>query len=212
MKDILSRGGREILQQFAWSNVLVAFDYDGTLAPIVADPERALMRKTTRTLLQTLTKAYPVVVISGRAQPDALRKLRGAGVFQVIGNHGIEPRHSAERYRTEVRRWLPTLDRCVAPFRGVRIENKIYSVAVHYRQAREKKKGARGGPCGCRRARSRAGDRREAGDQHPSRSGPRTRASHSRASAIDWAATLRSTSATTRRTRTSSNSTNRAAS
>jgi trehalose 6-phosphate phosphatase len=140
MKDILSRSGREILQQFAWSNVLVAFDYDGTLAPIVPNPERALMRGTTRELLQAITRVYPVVVISGRAQPDALRKLRGSGVLEVIGNHGIEPRHSAERHIAEVRRWLPVLAGHVAPFRGVMIEDKVYSVAVHYRQAREKKR------------------------------------------------------------------------
>ncbi len=140
MKDILSRDGREVLQQFAWSNVLVAFDYDGTLAPIVDDPEQALMRAATRELLQALTKSYPVVVISGRAQGDALRKMRGVGVLEVIGNHGIEPRHSAERHIAEVQRWLPTLYRCVAPFRGVMIEDKIYSVAVHYRQARQKKR------------------------------------------------------------------------
>ena len=140
MKDILSRAGRAVLQQYAWSNVLVAFDYDGTLAPIVADPERALMRKATRELLHRVSKAYPVVVISGRTRPDALRKLRGAGVIEVIGNHGIEPRYAAARHEAEVRRWLPTLTRCVAPFRGVSIEDKTYSVTVHYRRAREKKK------------------------------------------------------------------------
>jgi trehalose 6-phosphate phosphatase len=140
MRNILSRSSLEVLQQFAWSNVLVAFDYDGTLAPIVADPERAQMRRATRELLQTLTKHYPVVVISGRAQADALRKLRGTGVFEVVGNHGIEPRHSVERHIAEVRRWLPLLHRRVAPFRGVTIEDKVYSVALHYRQAREKKK------------------------------------------------------------------------
>ena len=48
MRDILSRGNREVLQQFAWSKVLLAFDYDGTLAPIVMDPDRAAMRPTTR--------------------------------------------------------------------------------------------------------------------------------------------------------------------
>jgi trehalose 6-phosphate phosphatase len=35
---------------FAWSNVLLAFDYDGTLAPLVAAPHRARMRVSTRRL------------------------------------------------------------------------------------------------------------------------------------------------------------------
>ena len=35
---ILSRRHVPVLAHFAGSNVLVAFDYDGTLAPIVATP------------------------------------------------------------------------------------------------------------------------------------------------------------------------------
>ena len=138
MKNILSRSSRDVLQQFAWSNVLLAFDYDGTLAPIVVDPARAAMRRSTRELLHALTQLYPVVVISGRAQPDALRRLRGSGVLEVIGNHGIEPRHSAERHIADVERWLPVLNRRLSGFRGVTIEDKIYSVALHYRRSRQK--------------------------------------------------------------------------
>ena len=37
---ILSRRHVPVLAHFASSNVLVAFDYDGTLAPIVADALR----------------------------------------------------------------------------------------------------------------------------------------------------------------------------
>ena len=140
MKNILSRTHRSVLEDFSWSNVLLAFDYDGTLAPIVADPEQARMRSDTRELLAALTRLYRVIVISGRAQPDALRKLRGVGVFEVVGNHGIEPWHSSNRHVVEVQRWLPVLNRCVVPFSGVTIEDKIFSVAVHYRRSREKRK------------------------------------------------------------------------
>ena len=140
MKNILSRANREVLNEFAWSNVLLAFDFDGTLAPIVDNPERARMRPETRGLLLELTKFYPVIVISGRAQSDALDKMRGVTVLEVVGNHGIEPWHAATRHVTEVRRWLPQLSARLAPIRGVVIEDKSYSVAIHYRQSREKKK------------------------------------------------------------------------
>ena len=67
MKHILAAPQRELLAQLAWSNVLLGFDYDGTLAPIVADPARAELRADTRRLLTRLAELYPCVVVSGRA-------------------------------------------------------------------------------------------------------------------------------------------------
>jgi trehalose 6-phosphate phosphatase len=140
LRHILALGNRRVLQQFACSNVLVAFDYDGTVAPIVSDPERAHMRARTRGLLEQLARLYPCIVISGRAQEDALRLLSGVAFLGVIGNHGVEPWAATDQMLNEVRLWLPTLEKRFAPFAGVRIEDKGFSVAVHYRQSREKKK------------------------------------------------------------------------
>jgi trehalose 6-phosphate phosphatase len=140
MKDILSPDHRDVLEQFAWSNVVLAFDYDGTLAPIVDEPERAMMRDSTRLLLEELTGFYPCIVISGRSQSDALKRLRGVGIHEVIGNHGIEPWRSNDRMIAEVQRWQPILERHLAEIGGVVVEDKGFSVAIHYRQSREKKK------------------------------------------------------------------------
>jgi len=140
MRDILSRAAREVLQQFAWSNVLVAFDFDGTLAPIVRDPDKAAMRATTRRLLGEVAALYPCIVVSGRAQADVRRSLHGVHLQQVVGNHGIEPWQATRPLMEEVKRWVPVLSRRLSPFKGVRIENKTFSVAVHYRRSREKKK------------------------------------------------------------------------
>ena len=140
MKDILARSSREVLRQFAWSNVLVAFDYDGTLAPIVRDPDHAPMRPATSRLLAKVATLYPSVVVSGRSQADARRWLRGIRLRQIVGNHGIEPWRATPPLLDEVKRWSPILGRFLAPLKGVRIENKTYSVAIHYRQSREKKR------------------------------------------------------------------------
>jgi len=139
MKSLLAPAGLEVLQQFAWSNVMVGLDYDGTLAPIVARPEKAILRRRTRALLQEVARSYPVVVISGRSQADVLGRLRGIGVAEVIGNHGIEPRHASRRYAEQVRRWRPRLVERLHAFRGVWVEDKLYSLAIHYRQSREKR-------------------------------------------------------------------------
>jgi trehalose 6-phosphate phosphatase len=138
MTHVLTRAGRELLRQFAWSNVLLAFDYDGTLAPIASDPERAALRPTTRRLLSEVARRYPCVVISGRARADAQSRLRGVGTVEVIGTHGIEPWRVSRRAMRAVRRWLPVLSRQLAALQGVTVEDKAYSLAVHYRRSRQK--------------------------------------------------------------------------
>jgi len=140
MKYIFARSSLDMLKRCAWSKVLLAFDYDGTLAPIVSDPAKAVMRVQTRGLLQELTQRYPCIVISGRSQADAKRLLVGVHVAEVIGNHGIEPWHVSRRMRREVDMWRPVLEKHFAGFPGVHIENKDYSLAVHYRRSRAKKK------------------------------------------------------------------------
>ncbi|HEX5064996.1 MAG TPA: trehalose-phosphatase [Myxococcota bacterium] len=140
MRNILARANRAVLEQFSWSNVLLAFDYDGTLAPIVSNPKRAPMRASTRELLKTLTRLYPVAVISGRARADAKRQIGEIPVQQVVGNHGLEPWHTSPRLSEEVARWLPLLADWFSTLKGVRIENKTFSVAIHYRHSREKRK------------------------------------------------------------------------
>jgi trehalose 6-phosphate phosphatase len=81
-----------------------------------------------------------VVVISGRAQRDVERRVRGLGVVGVVGNHGIEGWHAADAGPSKVVGWLPSLARALEPHKGVVLEDKTYSVAVHYRRSREKRK------------------------------------------------------------------------
>src|SRR5688500_14287749 len=140
MKHILSSQNRELLAQIAWSRVLLGFDFDGTLAPIVADPDHAVVRASTRILLKKISKLYPCVVISGRSMADVEARLSGTGVAEVIGNHGIEPSASSATFLRQVAGWHQRLIRQLSAFRGVMIENKALSIAVHYRHSREKKK------------------------------------------------------------------------
>lgn len=140
MRNILAASNCSILEEFVSSNVLLAFHYDGTLAPIVNDPGQADMRRRTRGLLAELAALYPVIVISGRSQRDAARRLQGIGTVEVIGNHGIEPRHASEHHVAAVRRWVAALEAQLGELRGVTIEDKLYSVAIHYRNSREKKR------------------------------------------------------------------------
>jgi trehalose 6-phosphate phosphatase len=140
MRNILSPENHEVLVQFAFSNALVAFDYDGTLAPIVSDPDRANMRPRTRRLLEGLARVYPCVVISGRARSDTRSRLNGVAVRGVIGNHGAEARLALNGFTGEVGRWRNLLEAELAGEQGVTIEDKTYSIAIHYRRSRQKRR------------------------------------------------------------------------
>jgi trehalose 6-phosphate phosphatase len=136
MKWILSRDGRAALARIAGRRPLVALDFDGTLAPIVRDPSRAAMRPRTRGLLRRVAALYPCVVISGRALRDLRGRLRETGVRRAIGNHGGEPTRQWRAVRARVRRWQAALARRLGGLRGVTIEDKGLSLAIHYRHAR----------------------------------------------------------------------------
>ena len=78
--------------QLAWSNVLLAFDFDGTLAPIVADPRPGGDARPHRAAARHGVRALPVRghLRAGQGRRRA-RGCDGAKVRYVIGNHGLEP-------------------------------------------------------------------------------------------------------------------------
>lgn len=137
MRELLRSENTEIIAQLAWSHVLLAFDFDGTLAPIVADRRRARMRAATARLFSRLCQLYPCSVISGRSQADVASRLQGAAVKCVIGNHGIEPGPNLKTFEREVSVARAQLEQALGGLQGVELEDKRYSLALHYRKARQ---------------------------------------------------------------------------
>ncbi len=139
MRHILSKNHRGVLKEFASSRVLLGFDFDGTLAPIVSEPQAGHMRANTRKLLRVVAERYPCAVISGRARSDVLARLTGIPVIEVVGNHGFEPTRDLKRWTAVVRRWAAILHARLDAVPGVIIEDKGLSLAVHYRKSRRKR-------------------------------------------------------------------------
>ena len=139
MRHILAKCHISTLNAFATSNVLVAFDYDGTLAPISSNPERAPMRARTRRLLTAVADRYPCIVISGRARSDLVKWLSGVPVWHLTGNHCLEPWAEDAAYAARVARWERQLAHRLEQYSGIEIENKTYSLTVHYRHARPRR-------------------------------------------------------------------------
>jgi trehalose 6-phosphate phosphatase len=138
MPTILDSQQRALLAGFAHSNVLLAFDYDGTLVPIAPTPAAPRMRTTTRQLLIQAARLYPCVIISGRALDDLSTRLEGIPVWYLFGNHGLEPLPPGGVPSTPVPHWVEQLQQLLPDDPGIVIEDKRYSVTIHYRNAMDK--------------------------------------------------------------------------
>jgi trehalose 6-phosphate phosphatase len=136
MDNILAPEHIEVLAYLARTAALLAFDFDGTLAPIVADRDRAAMRDRTAGLLTRVCALYPCAVISGRSRADVTARLGTAPVQYVVGNHGLEPHAGMAAFARDIRRARPLLERVLCASDGIDVEDKRFSLAVHYRRAR----------------------------------------------------------------------------
>lgn len=141
MELLFSEMGRKRLGEIARPGLLCAFDFDGTLAPIVPTPEEAHLPDGIRKRLLMLAQHAPVAIITGRSVEDISTRLGFEPDF-VVGNHGLEgvPGWEAEsvRHRDLCSAWFGQLKEALAtalPEPGIQVENKRYSLSVHYRQA-----------------------------------------------------------------------------
>ena len=125
-------------------DLLVASDYDGTLAPIVDDPADAVPHReavAALTMLASLPRTH-VAVISGRALADLAGLTSLPGHVHLVGSHGSEfdPGFHSELPRDALvlrERIAEHLARIAARWEGVTLEHKPASVAMHYRMANE---------------------------------------------------------------------------
>jgi len=122
--------------------LLVASDYDGTLAPIVADPDHARPRREAVVALRRLAALANthVAVISGRSLAELARLSDLPSEVHLVGSHGSEFDQDFSQTlapalvarRDELERDLLAIA-ATAP--GATVEAKPASIAFHYRNA-----------------------------------------------------------------------------
>ncbi len=134
---LFSDEGLKLLESLCRKKTLFAFDFDGTLAAIVADPGRAQLNKTTISLLKQLGELAPLGIISGRSLPDLKSRLPSFNGY-LIGNHGLESSEQHQRQKDfyEIcNKWKQQLQSYLNELNGVEIEDKNYSLTIHYRKS-----------------------------------------------------------------------------
>jgi trehalose 6-phosphate phosphatase len=153
LPDPLSAEGSQALRAIiaAPSETLIATDFDGTLAPIVDDPEQAYADPAAVAALGRLGRLVgAIVVITGRPTRTVVRLGRfreapGLRSMIVLGQYGVERWNAADDQYvippdppqiTRVEMELPGLLDSLG-LAGARIEDKGRAIAVHTRSLRD---------------------------------------------------------------------------
>ena len=148
MEHLLSAWSKVIPRLKGASHILLLLDYDGTITPIVPRPELANLPAGVRQLLQSLTRQrrLTLAIISGRALVDVKEKVGISGIIYA-GNHGLEiegPGISfvsplAEEFKPVLRQMHYVLSQALGAIKGVLVEDKGFTLSVHYRQVADDK-------------------------------------------------------------------------
>jgi trehalose 6-phosphate phosphatase len=125
----------------------VFLDYDGTISEITPDIAHAKPVEGARDLIRAMAARpdrFEVVIISGRSVATLMDLLGATEGITLVGNHGLEIIESGSKERmlvdpapfisalNDVRTWMI---KHVPPASGLIIEDKQFSVAIHYRLA-----------------------------------------------------------------------------
>lgn len=134
----------EIAARLEHATPAIFLDYDGTLTPIVDHPDRAVLSQAMRATLSHLAQVWPTTVVSGRGREDVQGKV-GLERITYAGSHGFDisgPRTDgslehrvAEGSASAIADAAGELRDRTRQLAGVLVEDKKYSVAVHYRRA-----------------------------------------------------------------------------
>ncbi|XVE65032.1 hypothetical protein DITRI_Ditri07aG0149400 [Diplodiscus trichospermus] len=145
--------------------IAVFLDYDGTLSPIVDDPDCAFMSDDMRSAVKDVAKYFPTAIISGRSR-DKVYELVGLTELYYAGSHGMDIMgpvshtesadhpdciRSTDQQGKEVnlfqpaREFIPMIDEVfknlvenTKDIKGAKVENHKFCASVHYRNVEEK--------------------------------------------------------------------------
>lgn len=143
--------------------IVVFLDYDGTLSPIVEDPERAFMSTEMRATVKDLASCFPTAVISGRSRSKVFDFVQLTELYYA-GSHGMDimgPAKSSDGFRVKgtksrdkrgndvvkfqpASEYLPVINKvCNAliestkSIKGASVEHNKFCVTVHFRRVNE---------------------------------------------------------------------------
>ncbi|CAA2987827.1 probable trehalose-phosphate phosphatase F [Olea europaea subsp. europaea] len=154
---------RQIMDCAKNRKLVVFLDYDGTLSPIVDNPDRAFMSAEMRCAVKSVAKYFPTAIISGRSRDKVYGLVRLKELYYA-GSHGMDIMFPAEEIPSGDRsistkstdqqgkevnlfqpasEFLPMINEVfktlveITNVKGAKVENHKFCVSVHYRNVDE---------------------------------------------------------------------------
>lgn len=130
----------KIQKEIGGKYLAVFLDYDGTLTPIVARPDLAVLSDAMRQTLKELSETITVAIISGRKREEVESLVKIPGLIYA-GSHGFDIQGPGlSMTPPEVLPLMPLIDRAFKQLSdfcqnipGSLVENKKFAIAVHFR-------------------------------------------------------------------------------
>ncbi|CAJ1950394.1 unnamed protein product [Sphenostylis stenocarpa] len=150
----------EVMSIAEGKEIVVFLDYDGTLSPIVDDPDKAYMSDAMRAAVREVAYCFPTAIVSGRRKDKVyefvkLKNVRYAGshgmdistplgsskcedqkhqikAVDEKGNHVVHF-HPAKEFLPTIQEIIKVLKENTRRIKGSMIEDNMFCVTVHYR-------------------------------------------------------------------------------
>ncbi|XP_066376100.1 probable trehalose-phosphate phosphatase 8 [Miscanthus floridulus] len=129
--------------------IVMFMDYDGTLSPIVTDPDMAFMTPEMRAAVHNVAKHFPTAIVTGRCI-EKVCSFVGLPELYYAGSHGMDIKGPSSKEDNTVllqpaREFLPVIDKAYRALEektkdtpGARVENNKFCLSVHFRCVDEK--------------------------------------------------------------------------
>ncbi|KAL8136940.1 hypothetical protein V2J09_002941 [Rumex salicifolius] len=137
--------------------IVVFLDYDGTLSPIVDDPDRAFMADEMRRAVREIAKHLPTAIVTGRCIDKVYSFVKLSELYYA-GCHGMDikgPTNGRKYSQVNAKQsllfqpaaeFLPMIDEAykallekTKSIPGATVENNKFCTSVHFRRVDEKK-------------------------------------------------------------------------
>nr|XP_010321466.1 probable trehalose-phosphate phosphatase H isoform X2 [Solanum lycopersicum] len=129
----------DIISVSKGKKIVMFLDYDGTLSPIVDDPDQAFMSHDMRGTVRKLARYFPTAIVSGRCRDKVYNFVQLSELYYA-GSHGMDIKGPSKGSKYSKKVYKELLDKTKS-IEGVRVENNKFCVSVHFRCVDEKKWG-----------------------------------------------------------------------